>query len=181
MQFPTVGKCHGPILETLANNCQLNRKDLQPDLATTCASSFLPKARHGTDTRPYGRPRPGIGAGSRCAARPLLVIFAPCLRRLLENLVPDDAGLRFAFLRSTGKSIAGLNDCRCDTEDGRHDKSAGMRFDRNRLISPRRSSACRRLASRPTRNSLIQACSSTHSRPAKQAAMRLISTSIGFS
>ena len=30
-------------------------------------------------------------------------------------------------------SIAWLCDCRFDTEGGRHDKLAGMRFDRNRL------------------------------------------------
>jgi len=33
MQFPMVGKCQGLILETLANDCQPNRKDLRLDLA----------------------------------------------------------------------------------------------------------------------------------------------------
>lgn len=62
---------------------------------------------------------------------------APRLRRLPEILIPDDAGLTFAF-KEVRQEHSAPCDCRSDTEGGRQDKSDGMKIDRNRLIRPSR-------------------------------------------
>jgi len=54
------------------------------------------------------------------------------LARLPDTVLPDDAGLTFAF-KEGWREHSRLCDRRLDTEGGRQRKSGGMKVDNNRL------------------------------------------------
>ena len=56
------------------------------------------------------------------------------VRRLAETFFPGDAGLTFAF-KEGWREHSELCDRQPDTEGGRHDKSGGMKVNRNRLTT----------------------------------------------